>query len=216
MRYIKWAHESATGLALWVSLHFQSSRASPFFTPILIELKTWWLSPDYTIFSRLRRVPCFVDTNTMDVVEGAAAAAASQPTSQSTPSVTVTAPTTTSPSPSKKRSLLTLDLNGPTAGQSQASSTAATLTIPAGVDFRPSPGFVLTSPDVQMLQLASPELEKYIIQGLMGQNTPTPTKLVFPQNVTEEQGKNVTFWGGGRVCHGLSRLIDWLRCILLN
>ena len=152
----------------------------------------------------------------MDVVGGAAAAAASQPTSQSTPSVTVTtatAPTTTSPSPSKKRSLLTLDLNGPTAGQSQASSTTATLTIPTGVDFRPSPGFVLTSPDVQMLQLASPELEKYIIQGLMGQNTPTPTKLVFPQNVTEEQGKNATFLG---VCHGLSRLIDWLRCSLLD
>jgi Jun-like transcription factor len=85
-------------------------------------------------------------------------------------------------SPGKKHNL-TLDLN--------ASSTKnISLTVPTStaVDFRTSPGFVLTSPDVQMLQLASPELEKFIIQGLMGQNTPTPTQLVFPKNVTEEQG----------------------------
>lgn len=84
-----------------------------------------------------------------------------------------------------KKRALTLDLK----------SSSSLLTVPAtsGVcgplaELK-TPGFMLTSPDVQMLQLASPDLEKFIIQGLMGQNTPTPTQIVFPKNVTEEQGK---------------------------
>lgn len=88
----------------------------------------------------------------------------------------------------KKRNL-TLDLKHSTTS-SIIVSAASTLTVPSTsglLDLRSSPGFVLTSPDVQMLQLASPELEKFIIQGLMGQNTPTPTQIVFPKNVTEEQ-----------------------------
>lgn len=47
---------------------------------------------------------------------------------------------------------------------------------------------VLASPDLNMLKLASPELERLIIQqnGLVT-TTPTPTQLLFPKSVTEEQ-----------------------------
>lgn len=47
---------------------------------------------------------------------------------------------------------------------------------------------VLSTPDVQMLKLASPELEKMIIsqQGNIC-TTPTPTQFICPKNVTEEQ-----------------------------
>lgn len=47
---------------------------------------------------------------------------------------------------------------------------------------------VLQSPDLNMLKLASPELEKMIIQanGLVT-TTPTPTQFIFPKFVTEEQ-----------------------------
>ncbi|XP_072173372.1 transcription factor Jun-like [Diadema setosum] len=47
---------------------------------------------------------------------------------------------------------------------------------------------VLSTPDVQMLKLASPELEKMIIsqQGTVC-TTPTPTQFICPKNVTEEQ-----------------------------
>jgi len=47
---------------------------------------------------------------------------------------------------------------------------------------------VLASPDLNMLKLASPELEKMIIQANgMVTTTPTPTQFVFPKFVTEEQ-----------------------------
>lgn len=48
-------------------------------------------------------------------------------------------------------------------------------------------GQILASPDLNMLKLASPELEKMIIQhnGLV--TTPTPTQILFPKMVTEEQ-----------------------------
>lgn len=47
---------------------------------------------------------------------------------------------------------------------------------------------VLASPDLHMLKLASPELEKMIIQANgMVTTTPTPTQFVFPKFVTEEQ-----------------------------
>lgn len=47
---------------------------------------------------------------------------------------------------------------------------------------------LLSSPDLNMLKLGSPELENLIIQQ-NGQvlTTPTPTQFIFPKNVTEEQ-----------------------------
>jgi len=47
---------------------------------------------------------------------------------------------------------------------------------------------ILQSPDLHMLKLASPELEKMIIQANgMVTTTPTPTSFMFPKFVTEEQ-----------------------------
>lgn len=47
---------------------------------------------------------------------------------------------------------------------------------------------LLQSPDLNMLKLASPELEKMIIQANgMVTTTPTPTQILFPKFVTEEQ-----------------------------
>lgn len=47
---------------------------------------------------------------------------------------------------------------------------------------------LLQSPDLNMLKLASPELEKLIIQANgMVTTTPTPTQILFPKFVTEEQ-----------------------------
>lgn len=51
-------------------------------------------------------------------------------------------------------------------------------------------GQLLASPDLNMLKLASPELEKIIIQHNNGlvTTTPTPTtQILFPKSVTEEQ-----------------------------
>lgn len=47
---------------------------------------------------------------------------------------------------------------------------------------------VLSSPDINMLKLASPELEKIIMQNGIVSSTPTPTtQILFPKTVTEEQ-----------------------------
>ncbi|XP_038124614.1 transcription factor AP-1-like [Cyprinodon tularosa] len=46
---------------------------------------------------------------------------------------------------------------------------------------------ILTSPDVGLLKLASPELERLIIQSCSGLTTPTPTQFVCPKNVSDEQ-----------------------------
>lgn len=46
---------------------------------------------------------------------------------------------------------------------------------------------ILTSPDLHMLKLASPELERFIISNGNITTTPTPTQFLFPKNVTEEQ-----------------------------
>lgn len=47
---------------------------------------------------------------------------------------------------------------------------------------------VLSSPDINMLKLASPELERLIMQnGGIPTATPTPTQILFPKQVTEEQ-----------------------------
>merc|ERR1719340_126111 len=45
---------------------------------------------------------------------------------------------------------------------------------------------LLTSPDVQMLKLTSPELEKFLIQNPT-LATPTPSGYIFPKSVTEER-----------------------------
>jgi transcription factor AP-1 len=48
---------------------------------------------------------------------------------------------------------------------------------------------ILTSPDVGLLKLGSPELERLIIQSSNGLITtsPTPTQFICPKNVTDEQ-----------------------------
>lgn len=47
---------------------------------------------------------------------------------------------------------------------------------------------LLASPDLNMLRLSSPDLERLIIQqNGMITTTPTPTQIVFPKYVTEEQ-----------------------------
>lgn len=67
------------------------------------------------------------------------------------------------------------------------------------LDFNPTNGIssakkqklhtaLLQSPDLNMLKLASPELEKMIIQANgMVTTTPTPTQILFPKFVTDEQ-----------------------------
>lgn len=53
---------------------------------------------------------------------------------------------------------------------------------------KPRVGGLLGSPDLNLLKLASPELEKMIIQqNGMVTTTPTPTQFIFPKYVTEEQ-----------------------------
>lgn len=46
---------------------------------------------------------------------------------------------------------------------------------------------VLSSPDFNMLNVNTPELEKIILQNGITANTPTPSGLLFPKIVTEEQ-----------------------------
>lgn len=49
-------------------------------------------------------------------------------------------------------------------------------------------GGLLNSPDLNLLKLGSPELERMIIQqNGMVTTTPTPTQFIYPKNVTEEQ-----------------------------
>ena len=68
---------------------------------------------------------------------------------------------------------MTLDLAGPPAKKSKGSNVSASL---------------LQSPDLQMLKLASPDLERLIIQhNDMITTTPTPTQVSYPKGVTEEQ-----------------------------
>ncbi|CAH0564094.1 unnamed protein product [Brassicogethes aeneus] len=45
---------------------------------------------------------------------------------------------------------------------------------------------ILSSPDLKMLQVGTPELENMILNTNMTQ-TPTPSSLIFPKNVTQEQ-----------------------------
>merc|ERR1740131_349321 len=67
----------------------------------------------------------------------------------------------------KKRQNLTLDLNSASSKKNRVQN-------------------LLTSPDVQMLKLTSPELEKFLSQNPT-LATPTPSGYIFPKSVTEEQ-----------------------------
>merc|ERR1719312_1369181 len=67
----------------------------------------------------------------------------------------------------RKRQNLTLDLNSASAKKNRVQN-------------------LLTSPDVQMLKLTSPELEKFLSQN-PPLATPTPSGYIFPKSVTEEQ-----------------------------
>lgn len=48
-------------------------------------------------------------------------------------------------------------------------------------------GALLASPDLNLLKLASPELEKMLLANGSVTTTPTPTQFIFPRSVTEEQ-----------------------------
>merc|ERR1719391_549758 len=67
----------------------------------------------------------------------------------------------------RKRQNLTLDLNSASSKKNRVQN-------------------LLTSPDVQMLKLTSPELEKFLSQNPT-LATPTPSGYIFPKSVTEEQ-----------------------------
>merc|ERR1719495_1956376 len=67
----------------------------------------------------------------------------------------------------RKRQNLTLDLNSASAKKNRVQN-------------------LLPSPDVQMLKLPSPELEKFLSQTPT-LATPTPSGYIFPKSVTEEQ-----------------------------
>lgn len=56
-----------------------------------------------------------------------------------------------------------------------------TLTLPV------SNASILSSPDLNMLKVDTPELENLLLQNGITANTPTPSGLLFPKNVTEEQ-----------------------------
>lgn len=69
----------------------------------------------------------------------------------------------------KLKSSMTLDFNSQTSKQAKLSG-------------------LLGSPDLNLLKLASPELERMIIsQNGLVTTTPTPTQFLFPRSVTEEQ-----------------------------
>lgn len=74
--------------------------------------------------------------------------------------------------PKTLKQTMTLNLNDPKTFKPQLSSKALD---------------ILTSPDVGLLKLASPELERLIIQSCTGLTTPTPTQFVCPKNITDEQ-----------------------------
>ncbi|XP_077955372.1 transcription factor Jun [Gasterosteus aculeatus] len=74
--------------------------------------------------------------------------------------------------PKTLKQTMTLNLNDPKHFKPQLSAKALD---------------ILTSPDVGLLKLASPELERLIIQSCTGLTTPTPTQFVCPKNITDEQ-----------------------------
>ncbi|XP_034938728.1 transcription factor AP-1 [Chelonus insularis] len=84
---------------------------------------------------------------------------------------------------------LTLDLNGQR--QSPQIKRPKLGPLPPALSTAPS---ILSSPDLNMLKLGSPELEKFIISQNDGLVTslPTPTnQILFPKTVTEDQERYV-------------------------
>merc|ERR1712158_24548 len=73
----------------------------------------------------------------------------------------------------RKRQNLTLDLNSASPKKNKVQN-------------------LLTSPDVQMLKLTSPELEKFLSQN-PSLATPTPSGYVFPKSVTEEEMEKIKY-----------------------
>ena len=79
---------------------------------------------------------------------------------------------------------LTLDLNSGQRPGPQAKRPRLGPLPPALNNIAP----ILSSPDLNMLKLGSPELEKFIIAQQDGLTTPTPTnQILFPRTVTEAQ-----------------------------
>ena len=76
---------------------------------------------------------------------------------------------------------LTLDLQNGPAKRTRLSIPGAAAPGPSG-----SNPPILTTPDVQMLKLSSPELAKFL-NANNGLATPTPSGYLFPKTVTEEQ-----------------------------
>lgn len=75
--------------------------------------------------------------------------------------------------PKTLKQTMTLNLNDPKNFKPQLSSKALD---------------ILTSPDVGLLKLASPELERLIIQSCTGLTTPTPTtQFICPKNISDDQ-----------------------------
>ncbi|XP_075876875.1 transcription factor Jun-like [Nelusetta ayraudi] len=75
--------------------------------------------------------------------------------------------------PKTLKQTMTLNLNDPRNFKPQLSSKALD---------------ILTSPDVGLLKLASPELERLIIQSCTGLTTPTPTtQFICPKNISDDQ-----------------------------
>ena len=72
--------------------------------------------------------------------------------------------------PSKRN--MTLDLNSPSGSRAKRTRSS----VP-----------VLTTPDVQMLKMTSPEMAKFLSQTGTQLQTPTPSSILFPKTVTEEQ-----------------------------
>jgi len=64
-------------------------------------------------------------------------------------------------------------------------SAAKRTRLSANGQHQPQPP-ILTTPDVQMLKLSSPELAKFL-SGQNGLPTPTPSGYAFPKTITEEQ-----------------------------
>lgn len=74
--------------------------------------------------------------------------------------------------PKTLKQTMTLNLNDPKSFKPQLSSKALD---------------ILTSPDVGLLKLASPELERLIIQSCTGLTTPTPTQFICSKTISDDQ-----------------------------
>ncbi len=94
------------------------------------------------------------------------------------PPFSVTDPTMSKQQPQKRG--MTLDFNST---PSSKKTCLATGNVNVAGGLVPP---VLTTPDVQMLKLSSPELAKFL-SGNNGLPTPTPSGYAFPKTVTEEQ-----------------------------